>query len=110
AAVGLASALFLPSMGLGQVVIYPSAPDTQLSAAYSLTINGHSVAVEKYGPISIARFAFAGPAEIEVTVCQPVNSFDLIPKSAFAGSSANGNTIAFKLANPQKLVLRRVNS
>ncbi len=102
----------LASLGSAQVVAYPAIPGTPLSTNYSVSVNGKSVPVELYntpsGPVSFARFAFSGTANVLVTVSQPVSSFTLSPESYKVPATVAGKTISLTLANPRRLVLRNV--
>jgi Glycosyl hydrolases family 28 len=89
---------------------YPKSSSAQESSEYHVTVNGQSVPVEKYNSISYVRFAFAGEADIEVNVSEPVNNYTLSPKSYNIPSSQNGDKISFSLTDPRKLILHNVNS
>jgi Glycosyl hydrolases family 28 len=89
---------------------YPKSPSAQESSEYHVTVNGQSVPVEKYNSISYVRFAFAGEADVEVNVSEPVNNYTLSPKSYNIPSSKNGDKISFSLSDPRKLILHNVNS
>lgn len=103
--------LFLkPKLSPGSLVPYVGVPSSQPSRTFTVSVNGQDVYVEKYGAISFARFAFSNSANVVVTVCEPVKTFVLSPKSYNISAKISNQTISFTLNNPQRLVLHRVNS
>lgn len=74
-----------------------------------MTVNGQAVPVQQYNGISFTWFAFAGTADVKVTVNQTVSSYTLSPTRNRVASTVNGRDILFTLTQPRKLVLRKVN-
>jgi len=99
----------LASNEQGTIVTYPQT-SSEKSTTYSVTINGQSVPVQKYNSISYVNFAFAGKADVQVTVKENVNSYTLSPKQTEIPSTKNGNKISFSLTEPRKLILHKVNN
>lgn len=91
------------------LVTYPKQASTKASSTYLLTVNGKPVVVEKYNSISYAHFAFAGKADIEISVKENVNNYTLSPKRYKIPSSYNENKIYFSLTIPRNLILHKVN-
>src|SRR5690348_2386678 len=103
--------LFLkPKISPSSLIPYAGVPSSQPSQAFSVRVNGQNIFVEKYGTISFARFAFSHSANVAVTVCEPVKTFTLSPKSYNIPATISDRTISFILDNPQRIVLRNVNS
>lgn len=92
------------------VVTYPVAVDETLSQIYSVTVNGQNIKVVKDGNHSYVYFAFAGTANIKITVNENVTSYTLSPMSYGIESVVSGNDISFSLTVPRKIILWKVNS
>ena len=54
--------------GEPRVMPYKTIPGAITSADYTLSVNGQAIFVEKFGEVSIARFAFSGRADISLNV------------------------------------------
>jgi hypothetical protein len=97
-----------------RIYSYSKAPSAEASSTYTVAVNGQAVPVELYhttaGGVSFARFAFAGAANVVVTVNQPISQYVLSPKSDNISATVAGNTLVFTLSSPQRLVLRKVNN
>jgi polygalacturonase len=91
------------------VITYPILKSAEPSNTYSVTVNGSPVFVEKYNSLSYIHFAFAGKANIEITLKENVKKYTLSPKRYKLSSSANRNKIYFSLTVPRKLILHQVN-
>lgn len=82
----------------------------EIPRAYSVTVNGQPVSVQKYNGIYYVQFPFVDRANIEITTDEPASQFTLSPKSYNIPSNQNGNKISFSLTSPRKLILHQVNS
>ncbi len=91
------------------VVTYPTPPSAQPSTTYSVTVNNQPIFVAKNKHLSYVHFAFAGQADIKVTVSEDVQTYTLSPQSYNIASSKNGREITFSLTVPRKLIIRKVN-
>ncbi|MGH9891936.1 MAG: glycosyl hydrolase family 28 protein, partial [bacterium] len=113
ALVGIVSALLvmlcLCGSAFAELVVYPQHPGRPLSTTFAMTVGGRPVPVQRYGGISFAWFAFSGRADVKVTVNQGVSSYTLSPRRGQVPSSVAGRDITFRLSEPRKLVLRKVN-
>lgn len=103
--------LLAPSGGAaspGEVTPYPRPPYEAADPDHlSVTVNG--VPVETVGTtmnVGYVHFAFTGAARVEITMREPVKSFELSPKRLGLRAEARGNVLAFDLAEPRKLHLR----
>jgi hypothetical protein len=94
----------------GVIVVYPRFPGTEASETYTVSVNGIPIVAEKEKDISYVHFAFAGKADIVVTVREPVQSHTLSPKSYQIPTLVSDRQIAFSLTVPRKLILWKVNS
>lgn len=101
--------LYLSGPAFAELVVYPQLPGRPLSTTFALTAGGRAVPVQRYGGISFAWFAFSGTADVKVTVNQGVSSYVLSPQRNRIPSSVVGRDITFRLSEPRKLVLRKVN-
>ncbi len=109
----------------GNVTIYPEYPDelprdydyevTVTGANGSFTIPVYNATRNKnaYHDVEntdswrrFCEFAFTGEVEIAIRVKVPMNNYALLPSSKGYSSSVSGNTIKFKLTQPQNLILR----
>ncbi len=102
----------LPESSTRQVstlVTYPVPAYARSSQTYAVKVNGQSLFVEKYNSISLVRFAFAGKADLEITVSEKIDRYTLSPKSDRINSQKNDKKIAFSIVVPRKLILHRVN-
>jgi len=112
--IGLAALLLAVVLGhacpaLADVVVYPRIPGRPLSTTFAVTVDGRPVPVHRYGTVSFVWFAFSGTADVTVTVKEAVTSYALSPQRNPVRSSVAGHDIAFRLTQPRKLVLRKVN-
>ncbi|HKW91848.1 MAG TPA: glycosyl hydrolase family 28-related protein [Methylomirabilota bacterium] len=111
---GLAALLLAVALGHGRpacadVVVYPRIPGRPLSTTFEMTVDGRAVPVHRYGTVSFAWFAFSGTADVKVTVKEAVTSYVLSPQRNAVPSSVAGRDVAFRLTQPRKLVLHKVN-
>ncbi|WP_377518343.1 FG-GAP-like repeat-containing protein [Paenibacillus allorhizosphaerae] len=84
---------------------YPVRPGIATSDSYTLLINGQNVFVEKFGDVSMARFAFEETANITVTASEAIASFEISPKSYQIQESSNGNSLSFAIDRPRTLIV-----
>jgi hypothetical protein len=98
------------SSGENLVELDPKSASSTESRTYSVTVNGQPVSVQKYNSLSYVQFAFAGKADIKITVKEPIKKYTLSPKSYNIPTSRNDRKISFSLTVPRKLILHQVNS
>jgi hypothetical protein len=98
------------SSGENLVELDPKSASSTESRTYSVTVNGQPVSVQKYNSLSYIQFAFAGKADIKITVKEPIKKYTLSPKSYNIPTSRNDRKISFSLTVPRKLILHQVNS
>ncbi|MBE9223917.1 hypothetical protein IQ264_00295 [Phormidium sp. LEGE 05292] len=98
------------SSGESLVELYPKSALSTESRAYSVTVNGQPVSVQKYNSLSYIQFAFAGKVDIEITADEASEKYTLSPTSYEIPTNRNGNKISFSLTDPRKLILHQVNS
>lgn len=101
----LAFLIFAAAVRGDSVETYANTPDAKPSQAYSLTVNGQPVFVEKFKDFSYARFAFEGTANIMVTATGDIDSPEISPLSYGIHGTVNGHTLTFSISEPRKLVL-----
>lgn len=89
-----------------KVIEYITIPGAEQSKAYTLTVNGRNIFVEKFKDVSYARFAFSGEAKLTVSVAQSFSKFMISPLSYNINSQKNGNSFAFILSKPRKLIIQ----
>jgi polygalacturonase len=94
----------LPLFG-GDLLPYASTPDTVPSQDYSVTVNGQSIAVEKMGDVSYARFRFTGEVQVSVKTPQPITDSTISPVSYQIVATKSGDTLAFPLREPRSLII-----
>ncbi|CAG7609864.1 hypothetical protein PAESOLCIP111_01214 [Paenibacillus solanacearum] len=87
------------------VQLYPVRPGVESSTAYTLQVNGEYVFVEKFGDVSLARFAFEGVAQVEVTASEAVASYGIRPQSYQIQGSPSGNRLSFQVDQPRSLII-----
>ncbi|KOP26750.1 hypothetical protein AMR41_09055 [Hapalosiphon sp. MRB220] len=92
------------------IQFYPVPSIIQKKSTYSVSVNGQPVSVQKYNSLSYVQFTFAGRADIEITIKEPLKNYTISPKSYQIKTSQRGNKIAFSLISPRKLILHKVNS
>lgn len=85
--------------------LYPVRAGAAPSTSYTLSVNGQSVFVEKFGDISFARFAFSGTANVQVNASEAVASFGISPLSDQINGSSDGNGISFAIDQPKSLIV-----
>lgn len=91
------------------IVNYPVTISAQPSSTYSVSVNGKKIFVEKYNSLSYVHFAFAGNADIEVTIKEKIDNYTLSPKSYNIVSKKQENKINFSLNVPRKLIIHKIN-
>ncbi len=98
---------FAPALagGADSLQTYANTPGAIASPAFSVTVNGTPVFVEKFKDVNYARFAFAGTARITVTASEPIQSAQISPLSyGLLGISA-GRELTFSISEPRKLIV-----
>jgi outer membrane protein assembly factor BamB len=112
----LASFALATLLGLGTlppcdtIAAYPSTAFARPSTDFTVTVNGLPVFVEEKRHISFVHFSFSGTASIVVTYAKAIKSLELDPLSYGIQPIVNGNTLAFDLSIPRKLVLHHLNN
>ena len=98
------------------VKLYPAPAGADLSAQFSVKVNGMPVSVYKglrSNPIlnySFAYFDFSGPVTVEVTMTSKFTTTPIIrPTSKGINYIRNGNVISFTLSNPVNLSIEPSN-
>ncbi|HEY4786361.1 MAG TPA: glycosyl hydrolase family 28 protein [Bacteroidales bacterium] len=89
-----------------KLVEYTTIPGAEQSKAYTLTANGKNIFVEKFKDVSYAKFAFSCEAKLTVTVSQSFGQFTISPLSYRINSQKTGNSLAFNLDKPRKLIIQ----
>ena len=84
---------------------YPVRPGAVPSSSYTLSVNGQSVFVEKFGDISFARFSFSGTADVQVKASEAITSFVISPQSDQINGISNGDSISFSIDQPKSLIV-----
>ena len=74
-------------------------------SSYTITVNGESVAVNRYKDISYAQFIFFCTAEIKIKVQGDIEDYKISPASYHIESVHGEREISFRLDEPRKLVL-----
>src|ERR1035438_7244658 len=94
----LTGCVVLASVTIGRadsLQTYAQTPGAIASQAYSVTVNGSPVFVEKFKDVNYARFAFDGTAKITVTANEPVKSFQVSPMSCRISATNSGRELSF---------------
>lgn len=89
-----------------QVIAYTTVPGAVASSTYTMKVNGEPVFVEKFGDVSIARFAFIGAANVELATSADVVNATISPRSYNLTPVVSGRTLKFSLAQPRKLIVQ----
>lgn len=89
-----------------QLVAYTALPTAVASSTYTLKVNGSPVLVEKFGEVSLARFAFIGQADVEVTSSSAMSAVIVSPQSYSIRPSVSDRTMRFSLTEPRKLIVQ----
>jgi hypothetical protein len=95
----------------GDKVIPYAGTSNFVSTSFSLTVNCQPVFVEQFGNLSYAHFAFAGTAQVTITLSDTVNapeSYMLSPKSFGVQPAHRGYVHTFELTVPHKLLFWNV--
>ncbi len=96
----------------GFVVVppHPAAHVTLMpSKKFMVTANGLPVPVRNASVTSDAWFFFSGVVDIKVSFHEPVNTYEISPKSLPAEINVEDNTITVKLDSPRKFIIYDVN-
>lgn len=88
------------------LIAYTTIPGAQASTAYTLRVNGQPVFVERFGEVNIARFAFTGVANVELTASSGLTNLRISPRDHAPGAVASDRTVRFALRQPRKLILQ----
>lgn len=88
------------------LIAYTTIPGAQASAAYTLRVNGQPVFVEKFGEVSMARFAFTGRADIEVSTSAAIINPRISPRGHAPTPVVADGKLSFALKQPRKLILQ----
>ena len=97
----------------GFVKVNPTEVNANLSAKFTVTVNGIPIPVIKVkGSIapSYVQFSFTGAVDVVIHVNEAVSSYTLTPKSYNITSTNSGSDISFTLDKPRHLILHHVNS
>ena len=101
----LPAAATTPSASAG-VVVYPEAPLPRASE-FTVKVNGTDIAVYNAGTFRCAPFAFSGAITVAVTYHPgAIRSFQINPLAKGIAATQNGNTLTFKLTQPEKLEIQ----
>jgi polygalacturonase len=96
----------LPAAATAEILPYADLPDRVPSSAFNLQASGTSIAVDKFGDLSYARFAFTGTADLVVsTGTTTISAHSISPLSQALTGTAGGNTLSFSLSRPSKLIV-----
>lgn len=93
------------STGPGTVVAYDRTPGAVDDTAYTLTVNGQKIPVDKFGDAAYARFAITGSVNAVVGTAEPVGSFSISPRSYNINGAASGTTLSFAIGMPRNLIV-----
>lgn len=107
-ALGLSAILvYAPARAAGaQLISYTTVPGAVASSNYTVKVNGTPVFVEKFGDVSMVRFAFVGQADVEVTANAAMTGAILSPQSYQLAPTIADRTMRFALMQPRKLILQ----
>jgi hypothetical protein len=92
--------------GEARLLPYTTIPGAQPSADYTLSVNGQPVFVEKFGEVSIARFAFSGRADLALTASAAIVNPRISPRGHAPSPIVQNRSLKFALDQPRKLVIQ----
>ena len=95
-----------PVVAASELLTYPTLPGATPSTSYTLRVNGTPVFVEKFGDVSMARFAFVGGAEVELGSTAAMSGASISPKSEKIVPVVSEHTMKFQLTRPSKLIVQ----
>ena len=94
------------SWAAAELVPYTTLPGATASTSYSLKVNGTPVFVEKFGDVSMARFAFVGGADLELTSTAAMTGATISPQREKITPVLSDRTMKFSLSRPSKLIVQ----
>lgn len=89
-----------------RLISYRSLPGAVASSSYTLKVNGRHVFVEKFGDVSMARFAFIGEARIEITSSAEMPDPVISPRSYQITPNLGERSMQFAITQPRKLIIQ----
>ncbi len=92
------------------IIPYPAFKDDPASTIFSVSVNGKPVYVHHLHRYNYVHFAFAGKAEITITVKEAVQSYKISPLSHNVAAKKGGRKISFSINEPRSYILRDVNA
>lgn len=87
---------------------YPTFPGDARNVDYkSMTINGEPVDLAHFKNAGYGHFAFDGsPINVTITTYEPIQSFNISPRSYGIEARASGHQLSFMLGQPHKFIVQ----